>query len=91
MINDAVSETRASGTAAAGGEPFVSYSRRDREFVERLHASITQAGRDVYVDWADIPVWSPDYERELLDAIDACDAFLFVLSPDSLASPHCSL
>jgi WD40 repeat protein len=73
----------------AAAQLFISYSRRDRDFVERLNAALIAAGRDAYVDWEDIPAWSPDYERELMQAIDGCDAFVFVLSADSLASPNC--
>jgi WD40 repeat protein len=70
---------------------FICYSRRDRDFVERLHAALVGGGKEVYVDWEDIPDWSPDYEDDLFGGIDASDSFLFVLSPDSLASSHCKL
>ena len=76
---------------AAVSDAFICYSRRDREFVERLHAALAAAGKEVYVDWEDIPNWSPDYEDELYSGIDAADTFLIVLSPDSLASPNCRL
>src|SRR5262245_50046514 len=46
--------------AAAESDAFICYSRRDREFVVRLHAALAAAGKDVYVDWEDIPNWSPD-------------------------------
>ena len=36
-------------------DAFICYSRRDREFVERLHAALVAAGKEVYVDWEDIP------------------------------------
>jgi WD40 repeat protein len=81
---------------AAGGsvvvteaDVFVCYSRRDRDFTQQLHAALSARGKDVYVDWEDIPAWSPDYEAELFAAIDAADAFLFVLTPESIESPHC--
>ena len=34
---------------------FVSYSRKDGEFVHELYDVLTAAGRDVWVDWEDIP------------------------------------
>lgn len=67
---------------------FVCYSRRDSEFVERINRALAEAGKAAYVDWR-IPDWSPDYESELVGAIDASNTFLFVLSPDSVASPYC--
>ena len=76
--------------ASAWYDVFVCYSRRDREFVERISAALTDGGKNVYVDWR-IPDWSPDYQSELLGAIDASNTFVFVLSPDSLRSPHCKL
>jgi hypothetical protein len=74
-----------------GTDVFLSYSRRDRDFVERLNAALVDGGKHVYVDWEDIPDWSSDYEAELFDGIDRAESFLFVLSPDSLASPNCRL
>ena len=34
----------------------IPYSRKDRDFVQRLHAALSHGGRDVYVDLEDIPV-----------------------------------
>ena len=41
---------------------FVSYSRHDGGFVRELHAFLSGAGRDVWVDWVDIPAAS-EWER----------------------------
>ncbi len=67
---------------------FLSYSRRDSDFVRRLHARLSQDGRDIWVDWEDIPL-SADWWKEIREAIEATDTFVFVISPDSLASPIC--
>jgi WD40 repeat protein len=72
-----------------GVDVFVCYSRRDRRFVDRLVTALQARGKNAYVDWQDIPSWSPDYEEELFAAIDGADNFLFVLTPDSVGSPHC--
>jgi len=64
---------------------FVSYSRQDREFVRTLHQRLTGAGRDVWVDWEDIPP-SADWRSDIEQAIEAADTFVFVLSPASLGS-----
>ena len=67
---------------------FISYSRRDKQFVERLNEALLGAGKDAWVDWEDIPA-SAEWLREIQDGIDGADAFLFVLSPDSVASTVC--
>jgi WD40 repeat protein len=67
---------------------FISYSRIDNEFVRRLHDALAEAGKDVYVDWEDIPAWSPDWQQELFAAIERADTFLYVLSESSVASDH---
>lgn len=35
-------------------EIFISYSRKDKEFVQALDASLRQLGYDPWVDWEDI-------------------------------------
>lgn len=61
------------------------------DFVERLHSALTARAKAGYVDWEDTPDGSPDHEREPFVGIDGSNTFLFVLSPDSLASADCSL
>jgi|GEM_PF-663488 len=68
---------------------FISYSRRDKAFVERLSAALTARGKDAWVDWEDIPA-SAEWLREIQDGIDSTDAFLLVLSPDSVRSEVCA-
>jgi WD40 repeat protein len=68
---------------------FVSYSRRDQEFVRRLHAALSQHGKDVWVDWEDIAP-TAKWQEELNDGIVAADSFLFVLTPSSLTSEYCA-
>ncbi|MBI5667201.1 MAG: TIR domain-containing protein [Chloroflexi bacterium] len=67
---------------------FISYSRRDAEFVRRLHSRLTEAGRNCWVDWEDIPP-TAQWLAEIYGAIEAADTFIFVISPDSLASKVC--
>ena len=68
----------------------ISYSRRDGDFVRRLHQALADAGREIWVDWQDIPL-SADWWDEIARAIEASDTFVFVISPDSLGSPICNL
>ena len=67
---------------------FISYSRRDGEFVRDLYGFLSEAGRDVWVDWEDIPPAS-QWEQDIYDSIDAADSLVFVVSASSLASEYC--
>lgn len=69
---------------------FISYSRKDRAFVQQLHAALIDRGRDSWVDWEDIPL-SADWLAEIYNGIEAADAFVFVISPDSVISEICGL
>ena len=68
---------------------FVSYSRADGAFVRELHAFLTERGKEVWVDWEDIPPGS-QWEQDIDDNIDAADSFVFVISGSSLASEYCA-
>ncbi len=68
---------------------FVSYSRHDGGFVRELHAFLSEAGRDVWVDWEDIPAAS-EWERDINESIDEAESVVFVVSTHSLASDYCT-
>src|SRR5712691_10046962 len=67
---------------------FISYSRKDKEFVRKLHDALREARRELWVDWEDIPP-TADWMSEIHAGIEAADAFAFVVSPDSVASKVC--
>lgn len=67
---------------------FISYSRKDKLFVRKLNEAIDSAGIDAWVDWEGIPL-SSDWMAEITSAIEGGDAFVFVISPDSLKSQIC--
>ena len=67
---------------------FISYSRRDREFVVRLNAALEKRDYDVWVDLEDIPP-TADWMEEIRTGIEGSDAYVFVISPDSIASKVC--
>jgi len=69
---------------------FISYSRKDQDFVRRLHEALAGQGRDTWVDWEGIPP-TAEWMKEIHDAIEAADTFVFVISPDSAASETCKL
>jgi WD40 repeat protein len=68
---------------------FVSYARTDSAFVRRLQEALTELGKDVWVDWQDIPP-TADWLAEVEAGIEGAGAFVFVLTPDSLASDVCA-
>ena len=68
---------------------FVSYSRRDTEFTRRIADRLAAEGLEAWVDWQDIPP-SVDWMKEIQKGIEEADIFLFLVSPDSIASPICA-
>jgi len=67
---------------------FISYSRRNKGFVRDLAKTLKKRGREVWVDWDSIP-YGTDWWEEIKTGIELADTFLFVLSPDSVASKIC--
>ncbi len=67
---------------------FVSYSRRDTDFVQRVASSLEERGKSVWIDTrgiADTEV----FPQALRTAIEGSDAFLFVITPHSVTSDFC--
>lgn len=69
---------------------FISYSHVDREFVRHLNDALVASGHQTWVDWEGLPPTS-EWLKEIYANIVATDAFLFVLSPDSIDSDICQL
>jgi TIR domain len=67
---------------------FVSYSRRDAEFVRRLAQDLERRGKDVWVDVDGIRD-AEVFPQALRRAIESSDAFVFVISPDAVSSAFC--
>ena len=67
---------------------FISYSRKDKSFVQKLHEGLTQKQKDSWVDWEDIPL-TAEWWAEIQSGIEAAEAFIFVISPDSVVSEVC--
>jgi WD40 repeat protein len=67
---------------------FISYSRRDQGFVEKLHYAIEDNGRETWVDWQNI-LPTAQWWTEIQRGIEGADTFVFVLSPDSITSRVC--
>lgn len=67
---------------------FISYSRRNKEFVKALHQALTHHRYDAWIDWEDIPL-TADWWAEIQRGIEAADTFIFVITPASIASKVC--
>ena len=68
---------------------FISYSRKDKNFVSTLYAAFERSQKNIWVDWKDIPHTS-DWWAEIENGIESADTFVFVISPDSIASEVCA-
>lgn len=66
----------------------ISYSRKDKDFVQQLTDALKQNGREVWVDFDDIP-YSAEWWQEIEAGIEGANAFIFVISPDSINSDVC--
>src|SRR4030095_15630528 len=69
---------------------FVSYSRRDSVAARKLIEAFRSIEQDVWVDWESIPP-AVDWLEQIFRGIEAADAFLFLISPDSIASEVCKV
>jgi len=72
---------------------FISYSRRNLEFVQQLFDALKTKGKDPWFDQlkeplAGIAAGAP-WWKQIQDGIETVDNFLFVISPNSISSPYC--
>lgn len=66
---------------------FISYSRDNEDFALRLARELKTAGFSIWLDQLDIPAgarWDDALER----ALDACEIFMVILTPTSIASEN---
>ncbi|MGO9330699.1 MAG: toll/interleukin-1 receptor domain-containing protein [Steroidobacteraceae bacterium] len=77
---------------AAKAEPkakiFISYSRRDMAFVDWLEPALLARGFKTLIDREEIYAFE-DWWKRIEALITQADTIVFVLSPDSVASPVC--
>lgn len=66
---------------------FLSYSRRDAAYAERLRAGLEEAGHDVWIDRDDIAA-GEQWRASIVEGITGSDAVVLVVSPPSMASDH---
>src|SRR3984957_17846355 len=64
---------------------FISYSRKDMAFTDRLDAALKARGFEPLIDRAEIYAFE-DWWKRLQALIEQADTIVFVLSPDAVAS-----
>lgn len=69
---------------------FISYSRKDSAIAHKLMAAFQSVDLDVWVDWEDIPP-AVGWLDQILQGIEQADAFVFLVSPDSIKSEVCNV
>src|SRR5688572_26259644 len=69
---------------------FVSYSRRDSVAARKLIEAFRSIDQDVWVDWESIPP-AVDWLEQIFRGIEEADAFIFMISPDSIVSEVCKV
>ncbi|MEO6014247.1 MAG: toll/interleukin-1 receptor domain-containing protein [Devosia sp.] len=67
---------------------FISYSRKDSAAAERLRLSLIAEGFEAYLDKHDIAA-GEEWRERLGRLIATADTMVFLVSPDSIASPIC--
>ena len=67
---------------------FISYSRRDTDFVRELNNSLNNNKLETWVDWEGIEKGTKWFD-EIKKGIERSSSFVFVISPDSVLSPNC--
>jgi hypothetical protein len=66
---------------------FISYSRRDQEFVTRLASDLDAQVAGVWFDQSSIQI-GEDWHEEIMEGIRECKAFILILSPDAMDSRY---
>jgi WD40 repeat protein len=68
---------------------FISYSRADSDLARQLNDELQLQGKTTWFDQESIASGA-DFAQEICQGIQACDNFLFILSPRSVNSPYCA-
>lgn len=69
-------------------EVFISYSRADGDYARKLNDELQENGKTTWFDQESIASGA-DFQQEIYNGIEACENFVFIISPDSVKSPYC--
>jgi|GEM_PF-882973 len=67
---------------------FISYSRANKDFVERITQDLLDRNVPIWIDRLGLTPGTGDWEQALRDAIQECKAVLLIASPDSRQSHY---
>lgn len=67
---------------------FISYSRKDIVFAQPIVTALAENDLNTWVDWNSIPK-GEDWWNHIQQGIEEADAFLFLISPESVISEVC--
>jgi WD40 repeat protein len=76
-------------SASDYSDVFISYRRTDVEFVKYLADELRKRGKEIWIDWEDIPPGSVGFTDDIKRGLDGADTFICVLSPEYLQSSYC--
>ncbi|HEY0321387.1 MAG TPA: TIR domain-containing protein [Pyrinomonadaceae bacterium] len=68
---------------------FISYSKKDRDFVQRLYRNLQKSKRKSWIDQNDV-LPTEEWLKAIRSGIEGADNFIFVISPDSVISSYCN-
>ena len=80
-----VAEAEGTGEAGPKARIFISYSRKDMAFADRLEAALKARGFEPLIDRTEIYAFE-DWWKRIEALIGRADTVVFVLSPDAVAS-----
>ena len=69
---------------------FISYAKQQRHIAEDLNAVLSARGHSVFFDRESLPP-GLEYQATIRHAVEGCDAFVFLVSPESVADRRYTL
>jgi hypothetical protein len=67
---------------------FISYARKDHDFVDRLREDLKRAGLNYWIDHEGLSPGARDWEEAILAAIKACHSVIWVATPAAKISDY---
>lgn len=75
-----------SGQSAVEGQVFISYARKDSDFVYTLAKELRRIGLDIWIDQDIDP--GDNWDNSIEAALGQCEKMLLIVSPDSMRSDN---